>query len=231
MKTKYPVGKKYKKKYKKRKFARTLIGFKADKAYRMALRLTKEQPKIETKFIGKTINETDIDWNGVTAIFNNVSQGTVDTSRIGDSLRMIGLYINMTFSYVDDIDYTVSNYFNEPVLIRFIIIYDKQNKITTAAEYLQQSASNLAVRSSKNHDRRFETRLILDKTFNLNALSRPMAHLNEYIKLKLYTQFNGGTPTINTGALRYFIISDQDPTLSDTFCQALGRLKIHFTDC
>lgn len=161
------------------------------------------------------------DYNGTIHTLNAPAQGDGDTTRDGDSMKnqSVGLKIQFTANAAADHN------------VRMIIFWDKQNTVSAGSDLLEITGTSDAPYSFKKHDTRFESKVLYDVRFVLSANSPESGkfHLIDipYIKLNKHTQFNAGTTTINTGALKLLVICGGVTTNLPTV-SVYSRLK--FTD-
>jgi len=156
----------------------------------------KKSNNIEYK-IHELTNNASYDYNGtVSSLLSGLSQGTQDTQRIGDSMKNQ----NLTFRF-----YTSRN--TADSIVRIMVIRDDQNKISAVTDVLQASGSAFSVLSPKNYDKRFQSKILYDRTFVLDVdqttIKREMV-----IPLGFHSQFQSGGTTINTGDIKLLIVSN-----------------------
>lgn len=167
----------------------------AYRALRLAKRLA-DAVNTEHKAVDGAATFTP-DWNGNIGSIPQIAVGTADNQRIGDSCKLQNLTLRFTVGRgaADSI-------------CRVMMLHDPQNKISTVSDVLTQVGNIYGVLSPKNYDKRFQCKVLLDKTFVLTTDS-PLHRWNHVIPLNFHTQFNAGTTTINTGDLKYLYISNQ----------------------
>ena len=76
---------------------------------------------------------------GPVALNTNIPQGTTDSQRIGDKIQMLGMRFKISV-YWNDSELDCS-------LCRFIVIYDKEDSIVTASDFLSITGTNNVVNS------------------------------------------------------------------------------------
>jgi len=171
----------------------------AHKALRLAKRLA-DAVNTEYKFHEQQFSGS-VDYNGtLTSLMVGLSQGTADTQRIGDSMKLQNLIMRFYLSRA-----------TSDSLVRVIIFHDPQSKINAVTDLLQVTGSVFAVLSSKNYDKRFESKVLYDKTFALDG-DETTIQRSFTLPLNWHTQFQNGGTTINTGDLRVVFISNQVTT-------------------
>lgn len=209
----------YKKQYRKRSYRRkkpsNMVGrlarlgmsyvSPAGAAYR-ALRLAKkvaDAVNVEYKQFQQSASAT-YDYNGTLYTLNSVAQGDGDGQRDGDSLKMQNLTIRAKLNKATGLGFTQA---------RIIVYFDDSNKTSAVADILDSAylASGFACLAPKDWDKRFQSKILLDKSFNLHD-GQNQLHLEEVIPINKHTQYEAATTTINSGALKMIIISDQTST-------------------
>lgn len=138
---------------------------------------------------------------GTIQILNAIPQGDTDVSRDGDSLKMqhYSLHGRITHN---------SSSVQAGQQVRVMIIFDDQVKVGTAADVLNQTTTQYAVLSHKDYDKRFQTKVLYDRTFLVNP-QRPDMIFNINLNINKHTQYEAGTTTVNTGSLKMLYISDE----------------------
>lgn len=125
-------------------------------------------------------------------------QGVGDTQRDGDSIR----YLNMTFRYGCEKNPAIAS-----SVVRVIVLWDEQNRVTAANQVLQVIGTNNAPFSPKLYDTRFQTKFLYDKTHCLtdvqNRITREVT-----IPINKHCQFLAGAQTVTTGSLKFLFVSD-----------------------
>lgn len=189
----------YKKRYRKytRRAAKTAsgIGWLASKAWQ-GVKMLKDVVNTEYKYFD--ISETqNVDYNGYLPSLCTPTQGDGDNQRDGDRLKMQ----NLTFR-----GRLARN--GADAIVRVIIGIDKQAKVGTAADVLESTgATTMGPISPKNYDKRFQTKILFDRRWNLTT-DNPIATVNINKALNLHQQFQAGTTTMNSGRLFAIFISN-----------------------
>lgn len=203
-----PYKKNYRKRvpYKKRKnvggrarFKRvgSKAGSMAYTAFKMAKRLM-DAVNIEYKFIDTTFSLTTFGYTGGMIPLNVIALGTNDNQRIGDSVKLQNLVLR----------YSCQNYPNTVNQFRVLIVWDKQNKISGSGDVLEYSGSILSTLSPKKYDKRFETKILYDRVHLLDPVNKTQEYVDVVIPINEHTQFDSGTTTVNTGALKLIALSN-----------------------
>ncbi len=191
--------KKYRRNGKKKRFS-TSYKTMAYKGYQMGKKAMKYL-NTEHKHFDTQVQAIFTD-AGVIATLNLIPQGDTDTTRDGDSIKMMSLTLRgACFNTVS------SN-------IRIIIFHDKQDQVLIPADLLEAAyfASVNATNAPKNYDYRFRSKILFDRNFALSANGKNQYNFHKQIKLLIRTQFDAGTTNITTGALKVCYIGDQPVT-------------------
>jgi len=189
----------------------------AAKAYVTSLAL-KKATNIEHKYHEVSFNN-QYDWSGSIVALNSVAQGTTDSTREGDSIKMQDLQIKF---YMFGVAAT------GPCQFRVIIIFDDMNKVSAASDVLETVGSALAPNSFKDWDKRFQTNVLYDQNYIFDQVSYATRQLDINIPIGKHAQFEASTTTINTGRLIALLISDQSASINAPVVKGYSRLV--FTD-
>lgn len=173
-------------------------GSMAYSALKMAKRL-KDMVNTEYKFYDQNVNAS-YDHTGNLNILNTPAQGQTDTTRIGDSIKVQNLTLR---------GYIYANAAAVSTLFRIMVLWDPQNKSTATSDILANVASVYAPISPKNYDKKFQTRVLHDKCYSIvsGGADSAMRQFDVVIPVNQHTQFEAGSTTINTGALKILLIS------------------------
>lgn len=176
----------------------------------------KKMVNVEMKLATLSISASPT-YSGAISIMNNPAQGDTDLSRDGDSIKNQDVTISM-----------IARAGLSSAIVRVIVFWDKQNKITSVSEFLDSTyvGGLFAPIAPRDYDHRFECKTLFDKVFALPINGQDTRVFEENIKIGLHTQFEAGSTTINTGALKVLYLSDKNANLPTL--QFLSRL--HFTD-
>lgn len=202
-----------------RKPMRYRVADMAYNGYRLAVKLAR-YVNAEEKFHDATLTGSSVDYTtGVVSTLNSIAQGDTDETRDGDSVKITRLTGNIQ----------VSGNAAANTLIRYWIVWDPMNTITTLANLWETGAAT-SILGNKDHDHRFQTRVLYD--------SRPLPLVvanDSYVRVRAinlkifkHTQFEAGTTTINSGALKLFAISDQANASNEPTIRA--QLRVHYID-
>lgn len=190
----------------------------ARSAYRIASKI-KDVINIETKsyMSGQTAASPDpaaltatFNWSGmIPVIVNGMQLGDEDFQRIGDSIKVHRLKLLLRIEKPNT---------NDDSKNRLIVYWDEGNSATVASDVLYSSllGTNIGFMSPKDWDKRHDTRIIYDKYLNQHSDTYNATTSYGYdqifhvvdIPIGLHTQFEAGTQTIVTGALKFFLVSD-----------------------
>jgi hypothetical protein len=158
----------------------------------------------------------NLDWFG-TAISMNVGipQGLLDTNRIGDTIYCLGIRVK----FVLDINTA------DRAMCRFILIWDKEDSISTADEMLSATGSVNVINSPFIVDDRHRYIVLRDKVVKLNNGDHRIRQVTMSKKLNKKTQFEAATTDVTKGRLKLFLFSNIDATdASRPFIQGWSRL-------
>lgn len=160
----------------------------------------KKLVNVEIKHFDGAITAQTFDYNGRVDILNLIPQGDTDITRDGDSLKMMNLHLRSQF--------TVN--VNSDCNVRLIVYFDKANVVTAGSDLLEVTGSSAAPWSFKNYDKRFQSKIIFDQRFILttDAAAQQYVTIDKMFAIGKHTQYEAGTTTINSGALKVLVISD-----------------------
>lgn len=188
----------------------------AYRALKLARRVA-DAVNIEYKINDVSSNAGAVDYNGgVSSMLSAIAQGTSDSQRIGDSLKVQ----NITFRC-----FAARN--GADALVRFMLIWDPQNQITGVTDVLASIGSGLSIVSPKNYDKRFRCRVLHDQIMPVTSGNATFQLQDIVIPINEHTQFSGGTTTILTGDLKLLVISNLVTTNLPTFTY---YSRVSFTD-
>lgn len=213
---KYRPYRRRRRRYRRRKPMRYKVADAAYSALKMAKRL-KDAVNIEYKHHDVTITTTDVDYNGDVITLNNPAQGDSDNSRDGDSMKCQNLVLRYFVSHT------------AKCFVRVIVYWDQQNTVSAASSLLDaaQVGTVQAPIAYKDYDNRFKSKILHDRTFNIDPASKGQFFVDTVIKIDRHTQFEAGSTTINTGALKILLVSNLAPT-NNVYLEGLARLT--YTD-
>ena len=149
---------------------------------------------VEYKEIQFGSSSTVASWNGTLNTLNTINQGVGVSQRTGDTLKMKTLALRGEFER-NTLGATSE-------VCRLIIFIDKDNTITTGAQLLNNTGSNAVVYSQKNEDTKYDTKVLYDKSFNVNSVSSPQRFFDIVIKIPYHAHFVAGTSTVGHNALK-----------------------------
>lgn len=206
----------------------------ARNGYRLASRIA-EMVNIETKAYtpgqltaapDPVIKSLPFTWSSTTnEILNDPSQGDADFQRIGDSIKIHRVNIRGTVLKPSTL---------ECFVYRTILYWDEGNTSPSGNDvlYFSMLGSIGATSSMKDYDKRKNTRILHDETYTIGTpaatstgLTANYHHFHIHKKIGLHTQFEAGTQTIVTGALRLMIISNISASV-----QCYYMSEIQYTD-
>lgn len=159
------------------------------------------------KVINVEIKHTDSElvitpgYNGALYTFNGLAQGDTDGTRDGDSLK------------VQDFAFKCLINNNRVGTARVIVLWDQGNEITGVSDVLNNSGTAYAPLSLKDWDKRFESKIIFDKMIHLGPYNQTK-FFKKKLRIGKHTQFEAGTTTINSGALKMIFIGDSNVNMT-----------------
>ncbi len=189
-----PYG--YKSKGRPKDFRHRSTAYKANAAFSMAKKLKDQVGGVEYKHVD-LISAFAPDNDGDLVILNSIAQGDSDQTRDGDKIRMQNLTIRG-----DVIGNGVS-----ADCIRLIIFHDKQNVILTPNDLLAGISEISSVHQPKRYDRRFQTKILFDRTWTVSPDGPRIKCFKKVIKLNINTQYTAGTTTARTGSLKFVLLA------------------------
>lgn len=202
-----PPRRKFRRKRRYPRKKRSTVAYKANVAYRMAKKLNSQ---VEQKYF-LSQSASAIPSTGSITRLNQVPQGDQDIHRNGDNLRMKGLTIRGHVKINGAATYTQ---------LRAIVFFDPQVKVDTTVDNLLNTTytgTGQACLAPKDHDKRFWSKVLWDRTFTLNQADKTAISFKKYIPVNKHTQFEAGGTTINAGQLSLLLISNEatnTPTFS-----------------
>lgn len=217
-----PYRRNFKKTYRKRRtFRRKTGGWMgtAQKAFRIAKRVA-SLVNAEAKDYYSTAGFSNADYNGtITSLNGGITTGTADGQRTGDSIKLKTCTIRgmVKLNGATTID-----------VVRMIVYWDKQNDIATAGDLLNTVGVVNAVFSPKDDDKYYDSKILVDKIFNLSTALAPQKLFKEVIKIDQHTKYNNSTNVIENGALKILFIGQQLPAGSPSVF--LFNNKLTFMD-
>lgn len=195
----------------------------AHTAYRIARRL-QDVINIEYKLADATATTGSLDYNG--SLFSiigaanggtGIPQGTTDTTRVGDSIKLQNLTMR----------YTIARN-GQDAWARVFVLWDPQNKLTAVSDVLQSTGSTLSVITPKNYDKRFQCKVLYEALHKLDSAGNALSKVDRVIPINKHTQFSGGSATtITSGDLKMLIISNVVTTNLPTMAY---YLRLSYTD-
>jgi len=205
----------------------------ARSAYRIG-REIKDMINTEHKqFVRSSITEpvgtSQVSFNGTTpVILNNPTQGVVDTSRVGDSIKCQTL----TVRWFHELGASL-NGFTQPV--KFVVWWQEDNTLPMPLTAIYRQMGNTsAVLSLKDYDNRFTTKILYEKIYTvegneISGLGNNTRVMQKIIKIDKHTQFDNGDNIIVTGCLRMAWISTTSAALATAFL-TVYEAALSFTD-
>lgn len=162
----------------------------------------KQLVNVEYKYFDQATSLATIDWNGVYAELCYPSQGIAALQRTGDSIKLKTL----TLRYVWERNPAGIN--NE--VCRIIVFLDKENNITSGAQYFANVGTVNAPLQCKNSDTKYDTKVLYDQLHYVD-LYHPVTVKTMVINIDEHCHFNLGSTVIDKNCLKIMFIS-QSPT-------------------
>lgn len=157
-----------------------------------------------------------INFNGTTPILlNAIAEGSGEDERNGLSIKCQNLSLN----------YHAGS--TATGIVRVIVIWDKQDTISTINNLLNNLGSAAAPNSFYSQPYKFQKKVLYDRTHVLTAGGGLQQNVVENIKLDEHTNFADGSPTITTGAIKIFFVSDSAPVAPHS---VVGYARLSYTD-
>lgn len=203
---KYPSRRRYRRRYRRYGSTRRI----AIRAMRMS--------KPEYKF---TSVSADIvpDWNGSLYDLNNLSQGITDTTRVGDSIYMCKCTLRMQIEIGNPL---------VPVVLRVIMFFDTQDKISTVTDYLSSAGNVYGVVAYKNQDNKYMTKTLYDRSFPLSSNGKDNFTVRAIVPVHKYSQYNQTVTSPVTGNLKLLFISNTNT--AGAHPQVVWTTMLSYTD-
>lgn len=157
---------------------------------------------IEYKKSDTIVTGATPDYNGTIVEVNTPAQGIADNQRIGDSIKVQSITIRGQVTNVN-----TANILNN---VRVMLVWDDQNQISTIADLLETTGSYQVVFSPKHYDKRFRSNILYDQLFTVSTHLGSQAFFRDFeisLPINRHTQFNAATTNINTGSLKFILIS------------------------
>lgn len=163
-------------------------------------------------------------WSTMTPVTLNVNEaGDLDFQRCGDSFKIQHLDFYLTPNQSTSATMLPS--------YRLIIFWDETNSSNTTADLIEAAfiSTVMTQKMTKDWDNKASTKILFDESFapvateyyapNFAWHTKHFAHHRISFPIDKHTQFEAGTTTIVTGALKFIIITDNTAT-STFFWQA-----------
>lgn len=192
----------------------------ARSGYRLAKKIA-DLVNIETKcmFYGQTAalpapgqQGLSQNWSSMTpVILNAPALGDLDFERISDSIKVQHLDFYLTLPLRN----------NATILptFRLVIFWDETNGTTASNQVLEAGffGSEIIIPMTKDWDEKASTKILWDRVYSPGqegvletGLAETSSNRHHRISLRIdkHTQFEQGTTTIVTGALKFFVVTD-----------------------
>lgn len=171
----------------------------AYEAYKMGTHL-KSVLNVETKQIEDVTLQSPTN-SGYLSTLNAIAQGDTDTTRDGDSIKIMRIKISGFAS--------INLASTDPQFLRIMVIWDSNNTITSASNVLGSAGNSYVVNQNKNWDYRFKYSVLYDRRVALcpNGASG-VIFPSTNIEIKKHTNYLNGTTGIQNGALKIVLFSN-----------------------
>lgn len=163
---------------------------------------------VEFKFWDNAASLAAQDWNGGLSDLILPAQGTNVNQRTGDSIKLKTLTLRYSW------ERNPLTSLNQDIC-RIVIFLDKQNSITTGAQFFTAVGTLNAPFQSKNPDTKFETKTLYDQICSVDQY-HPITTKQIVIDLEDHVHFNTGTTNIDHNAIKMLLIC-QSPTNGSQF--------------
>lgn len=112
-------------------------------------------------------------------------------------------------------------------VVRFVLFRGKnENRVTYTTSDVLHTASGLTFQNPKDYQERFRTKVLYDRTYNLDSASRRSMVLNWNFKMYGHIQFGNNSTEIENGGI-YLLMITNEPTNVPT---VQYTLQTTFTD-
>lgn len=192
------------------------VGQVAYKAFKIARRV---MDVVNTEYHNVTLSSSAaaVSYSGgYSSLLTTISQGVQNYQRIGDSIKIQNITMRC-FASRNGAD----------AVVRYILVWDPQNKVTDYSDVMDYKNSPLAIIGPKNYDKRFQTRVLLDKCLVVTEGNATIQMQDHVIPINEHTQFDETTTTINSGDLKLLVISNLTGANLPTFSYVA---RVTFTD-
>jgi hypothetical protein len=181
-------------------------------ARQLARQALKEVGKLqqysETKHYDYAGTITALDRDGDLSVWNPIPQGDTDTTRDGDALFNMNVHIRASLWH----DPQTGNQ-GASAGFRFILFFDKSNTISSVGDLLDLSGDDETnMLSPIDWDIRKQVTILHDSMTSVDGVWKERLLREWVFPLKKSTQFEAGTTTITTNALKGLWISDRAST-------------------
>lgn len=172
---------------------------------------------IERKYNDVTTTLTNVTTSGSIFSLTSIAQGSGQSERIGDSIKLQGLTFRWWWAY------GASN-----VVARVIVFIDKEGQIGTNVGSLLAAAGTIyGVTSPKNWEQSQDSKILYDTTIHSVDADDHYGRVHfKHIKLRRHVKYQAGTSNEISGALKVCVITSELSN-SGTF-RATARLT--YTD-
>lgn len=174
----------------------------AKKAYKLAKKAYKAP---ELKYVNIAGALTAPTTTGTMQLLSNISQGTTNNTRLGDTVKPTSVRIRMKMN----LNASATSSQVRIIVFRWV---SESPATSSVADILDTST----VTSFKADDTRYQSQFLMDRVYTLNT-DRPEIFFTKKIKLYKHISFPGATNTPNRNSIYMAILSDEavnTPTLA-----------------
>lgn len=152
-----------------------------------------------------------------------VNQGDEDIQRNGDAIFMKNMLIHCSIMQQGS---------GNQDIVRIILFYDKENKVASVSDFWDGTYLGItnAPQGFKNHDKRFQTNVLLDRIFTINNNAQSIKHFTKNLKINKRVQYDAGSNTIQTGSLKLFMITSNPGTTNPDIPKIDFTARCNFLD-
>lgn len=184
----------------KRKAPKTAVG----RLKRDVQKLKRMAGHPEYKQYTATDAPVNVDYDGTVDNIFTPSQGDGSTDRDGDSCQLARLTMRGFFNSSGD---------GFESFCRLIVFIDPENKSSSASDVLDSQflGTNMAVHAPKDYQKRFNSKILYDRTFWVPdpAIISRKPNFKITIPINKKVMFNSGGTTIYKNALKLLYVSDR----------------------
>jgi hypothetical protein len=190
------------------------VGHTADQAWSLAKKaLSLLNVEFKEVSIGYTGSANTVDYNGLAlACCSNIAQGTSDSTRNGDSLKL--QRVRGPFAFFRN---------GADAIVKVVITQEQAPAITNANQVCEGKGSSNAPLSSPAWDYRHGFRILFERTFTLTS-NDPIRVVEFDLKFDHDVQYVANSTTVSYGEVTIWMFSDQ-VTTNVPFVRGTGQMS------